>query len=113
MAQTQFTTTGDRLLAQLPEHQRAAASAEAFALFQSDARLTLVEAIAFTVRRIETEPARPLGPRIAAARKVIEVESASTPGVVYQVVNGVCTCPAAQFGRKCWHVRAAQQKAAA
>jgi hypothetical protein len=106
--QTKFTTTGDRLLAQLPEAQRAAAQSEAFALFQSDARLSFVEAIAFTVSAMLAAP----------QPQVVEVESASQPGVRYTVdlTTGRCSCPASQFNRPCWHLKAAraqQQKAAA
>lgn len=99
----------DRSLAQLPEHQRAAAAEQAWTLFQSDDKLSWAEATAFVVAATLAQPA-PMGQRIAKARQVVIVESASTPGRVYEVVNGVCNCPAASFGRTCWHLRAARQQ---
>lgn len=105
------STAVDRSLAQLPEDRRAAAAAEAWRLFQSDERLTLAEATAFVVAAELARPAPPMGQRIAQARKAVLIESATTPGRVYEVVDGRCTCEAARYGRPCWHVKAARQAA--
>jgi hypothetical protein len=126
MAHEQFTTATDRALAQLPEAQRDAASAEAWRRFQADTTgyVTLYDATMQVVAEALALPFEPTAAERKAAWQASQgvaarpfkgghlVPSGTRAGVVHFVTSEGCSCEAGRNGRRCWHQALVEQQTA-